>query len=57
METEKPVSDDERERDKPMPNKLHSLIQKHFVVAFHAFAPLIVPPTGPVFPFCCKTET
>lgn len=39
MQTEKPLSDYERERGKPMPSKLHSLVQKHLIVAFHAFEP------------------
>jgi Uma2 family endonuclease len=38
MQTE-PVSDYERERGKPMPSKLHSVTQKHLIIAFHPFEP------------------
>jgi len=39
MQTEKPLSDYEQERGKPMPSKLHSLLQKQLIIAFHAFEP------------------
>lgn len=38
MQTE-PLSDYERERGKPMPSKLHSVIQKRLIIAFHPFEP------------------
>jgi Uma2 family endonuclease len=38
MET-KSLSDYERERGKPMPSKLHSVVQKRLIIAFHPFEP------------------
>lgn len=39
MQTQKSISDYERERGKPVPSKLHSIAQKKLILALHEFEP------------------
>ena len=39
MDPRETISDYERERDKPMPSKLHSIAQKKLIIALHEFEP------------------